>query len=94
MHQGRPGDKIILKSNGFPQPQGGVGLTGGLLDPFQEMPYGFHGYLGFPGVLKPIQGIQGVALSQFREELGEGLLVAEAFQAYHLAIFAAKTAPS
>ena len=94
MHQGRPGDKIILKSNGFPQPQGGVGLTGGLLDPFQEMPYRIAGYLVFAGLLKPIQGIQGVALSQFGEELGEGLLAAEAFQAYHLAIFAAKTAPS
>ena len=78
MHQGGPGDKVIFKTNIFPQPEGGVGFTGGLLDPLKEMPYRFKGYLGFSGVLKPIQGIQGVALYQFGEKLAEGQLVAEA----------------
>jgi hypothetical protein len=63
-----------------------VGFTGGLLDPFKETPYGFAGYLVFAGLLKPIQGIQGVALHQFREKLSKGLLVAEALQAYHPSI--------
>ncbi len=58
-------------------------FTGGLLDPFQEMPYRLNAYLGFPGFREPVQGIQGVALHQFREKLAEGLLMAEAFKPYH-----------
>ncbi len=43
--------------------------------------------MGFPRFLKPIQGIQGAALHQFREELAKSLLVAEAFQTYHPSIY-------
>ncbi len=41
----------------------------------------------FAGLLNPTRGIQGVALRQFRQELAEGLLVAEPFRAHHLIIF-------
>ena len=47
MNQGRPGDRIILKSDILPEPQGRVGLTVCLLHCFQEMPDRFAGYLRF-----------------------------------------------
>jgi hypothetical protein len=56
------------------------------LDSIQKTPYSFAGYLVFAGLLKAIQGIQGVALYQFREKLAEGMLVAKKLQSYHLSV--------
>ena len=86
MNQDSPGDRFIFKPYVFAQPQRGMGFARGFLDPFEETPYRFGWYLAFARIFKPIQGIQGVALNQFREKLVEGLLVAEALQAHHLSI--------